>query len=111
MLDGERCQADDGYLGEAPEHIKCPASFVQANDTEAQRSMAQTVRSRHEKVNKRFKHWGCMLQRFRHGPELHAECFYAVAALTQLAIENGEPMPQVDYQDVFHEANEDVDEK
>lgn len=109
LEENERCEADDGYLGE-PTKIKCPKSFAQANDSEAVKEMAKSVRSRHEKVNKRIKHWGCMLQRFRHGPELHGDCFHAVAALTQLAIENGEPMPQVVYTDVVLEDGENVDE-
>ena len=30
---GERVEADDGYLGEAPEFIKCPASFTNPKET------------------------------------------------------------------------------
>lgn len=32
--DGERCEADDGYIGEAPRHIKCPKSFTNPAETE-----------------------------------------------------------------------------
>jgi hypothetical protein len=103
----ERVEADDGYLGEAPRYVKCPKSF--AND-ETCTQMQQEARSRHEKVNKRFKHWGCLLQRFRHHPSLHGDCFHAVAALTQLAIENGEPMPQVQYVDPGNQAALDEEE-
>ena len=28
LEDGERVEADDGYIGEAPDKVKCPASFV-----------------------------------------------------------------------------------
>jgi hypothetical protein len=51
----ERVEADDGYLGEAPRYVKCSKSFT--ND-EACLEMQREVRNRHEKVNKRFKHWG-----------------------------------------------------
>jgi len=97
MLDeGERMEADDGYAGEAPKYIKCPGSFT--NDA-AKLSMQQRVRSRHETVNKRFKQWGCMRQRFRHSVTHPSAAFHAVAVLTQLAMEFGEPLFEVDYSD------------
>jgi len=97
MLDeGERMEADDGYQGEAPKYIKCPKSFT--ND-KAKLAMQQRVRSRHETVNKRFKQWGCMRHPFRHSVRHHSAAFRAVAVLTQLAMEFGEPLFQVDYTD------------
>ena len=27
LEDGERCEADDGYRGESPKYVKCPASI------------------------------------------------------------------------------------
>ena len=96
LEEGERMEADDGYLGEAPKYIKCPKSFT--ND-KAKLAMQQRVRSRHETVNKRFKQWGCMRQRFRHSVRHHSAAFRAVAVLTQLAIEFGEPLFEVDYSD------------
>jgi hypothetical protein len=56
---GERVEADDGYVGEAPRHVKCPMSF--ANPLKNRRMQA-IVRSRHETIKKRFKQWGCLVK-------------------------------------------------
>jgi hypothetical protein len=40
---GERVEADDGYIGEAPEFVKCPNSFTNPWET---KKMQQIVRSR-----------------------------------------------------------------
>ena len=82
----ERAEADLGYRGE-PEAIDLPhegPEYLIEAKTRA--------RNRHETCNKRFKNWACMSCNFRHGVALHSECFNAVAVLTQLAIENGEPL-------------------
>lgn len=93
---GERVEADDGYVGEAPQHVKCPKSIGQLPLTE---SMQALVRRRHETINKRFKQWAILKQCYR--GELHKHClpFCVVAVATQLAIENGEPLFSVDYED------------
>jgi hypothetical protein len=95
----EQAEADDGYVGESPLHIKCPKCFTNPKEKLA---MQGQVRSRHETVNKRFKQWGCLLQRFRHEITRHAEVFRAVAVITELAIENGEPLFEVNYSDDQH---------
>jgi hypothetical protein len=87
LTGGEKVEADKGYRGEA-HYIKTPRNDV---DT--------IVRSRHETVNKRFKQWGCLNKLFRHQPSKHQSVFGAVAVLTQLAIENGEPLFGVFYND------------
>jgi hypothetical protein len=81
------------YQGEAPAHVKCPNMFTRK---EQMLAMQQRVRNRHETVNKRFKQWGCIRERFRHGTEKHSACFRAVAVLTQLAIEFGEQLFSVE---------------
>lgn len=85
----ERVEADDGYIGEAPVHTKTPNMFTRKKE---KLEMQARVRNRHETVNKRFKQWGCLNQRFRHGVEQHSACFRAVAVLTQLSLEFGEPL-------------------
>lgn len=45
----ERVEADDGYIGEAPLHVKCPKSFTFDAQMAA---MARRLASRHETVNK-----------------------------------------------------------
>ena len=90
LLDeNERVEADDGYVGEDPLHVKAPASMVH---DEKRRIMRSRVRSRHETVNKRLKQFKCLETVFRHDVQLHGMCFRACAVLTQLEIENGSPL-------------------
>lgn len=85
--EGEMAEADLGYRGD------------QAANTPiaGQADMAFIARMRHETCNRRFKHWGVLGNRFTHDPRKHQNVFFAVANLTQLEIENGEPLFQVDY--------------
>jgi hypothetical protein len=92
----ERVEADDGYIGEAPGKVKCPASFVNPIEHEGMRSR---VRNRQETVNKRFKQWGVLNQIYRHNLDDHAYIFRAIVVLTQLLLENGEPLFPVSYKD------------
>ena len=92
----ERVEADDGYIGEARWKVKCPASFPNPAEKEA---MQSRVRSRQETVNKRFKQWENLKQVFCHDVMLHGTVFRAIAVITQLAIQNGEPLFSVDYKD------------
>lgn len=92
----ERVEADDGYVGGAPQHVKCPKSFANPKETE---EMQKRVRARHETVNKRFKQWGILEQQFRNDLSKHSDVFHAIAVITQLSIENGEPLFSVDYND------------
>jgi hypothetical protein len=95
--EGERVEADDGYRGEAPRHVKCPKSMGAHAITE---SMQALVRRRHETVNKRLKQWGILKQVYRGELHTHGLAFRVCAVVThQLAIENGEPLFSVDYDD------------
>ena len=49
----------------------------------------KVLMSRHETVNRRFKQWAILHDRFRHPEELHEDVFTAIAVITQLEIENG----------------------
>jgi hypothetical protein len=95
---GEWVEADDGYVGEAPHHVKCPMGF--ANPLKNRR-MQGIVRSRHEKINKRFKQRGCLIQRFRHDYLKHADVLRSCVVITQLAIDSGEPGFKVYYGDKY----------
>jgi hypothetical protein len=57
------------------------------------------VRCRQETINRRFKQWGILKQIYRGNVTNHGQAFQLVAIVTQLAIENGEPLFQVDYKD------------
>ena len=61
--------------------------------------MQQKVRNRQETVNKRMKNWGALKQVWRHRFTGHADVFRAVAVVTQMSIENGEPLFQCGYRD------------
>ena len=52
-------EADDGYIGKHPQHIKCLG--VRCADPE-RRDIMQCVQSRQETVNKRFKTWEILSQ-------------------------------------------------
>ena len=105
--EGERVEADDGYVGESPEYVKCPRSIGNHEITE---SMAAIVRRRHETINKRFKQWGILKQAYRGDITEHGLAFRVVAVVTQLAIENGEPLFSVDYEDPDFDNFDDEDE-
>jgi hypothetical protein len=103
LEDGERVEADDGYLGEDPLTTKVPKSGVHLHG-EAMLKMRQRVRARHETVNKRIKQFTIVRDTFRHDLSLHGHCFYACAVLTQLMIQSGHPLFQVgEYDDGANE--------
>jgi hypothetical protein len=59
------------------------------------------VMKRHETFNGRLKNWGILEQVFRQQDiTQHGDVLRAVAIITQLSIENGEPLFQVEYDDV-----------
>jgi len=88
----EKAQADLGYRGEH-------ATIITPNerDRPAIKKLKDDVRARHETVNKRFKQFGALNRVFRHEITKHKSVFQAVAVLTQMSIQNGEPLYQVQY--------------
>ncbi len=92
----ERVEADDGYIGDAPYKVKCPASLTNPDETQAMQSI---VRMRQETINMRLKQWEILKQVYRHDITKHGYVLraVAVAVVVQVAIENGEPLFQVDY--------------
>ena len=98
LEEGERVEADDGYIGDAPQYVKCPKSISNRSDCELMQSL---VRRRQEHVNKRFKQWGILKQLYRHDITKHGFVFMAIVAITELAIENGEPLMEVEYEDPY----------
>lgn len=94
---GERVEADDGYRGLSPEFVKCPASI--GGHGETTESMQSLVRRRHETVNKRFKQFKILKEMYRGDITKHGLAFRVCAIVTQLAIQMGEPLFSVDYED------------
>jgi hypothetical protein len=92
---GERVEADEGYRGH-PDKIKCPGNDVNPAEN---RAMQGRVRACHETLNRRLKTWGIVSQVFRHHITMHGDVFQTCAVVTQLTIENGEPLFEVEYAD------------
>ena len=57
------------------------------------------VKAHHETLNGWLKTWGVLSQVFRHHITMHGDVFQACAVVTQLTIENGEPLFEVEYTD------------
>ena len=87
---GEKVIADQGQRGE-PDHIVTPSG----DDDD----VAKAVRGRHETVNRRFKQWGILHRVLRHQVAKHQDCFFAVAVITEVDIENGGSLFGVSYED------------
>jgi hypothetical protein len=83
---GEKALVDKGYRGE-PNYIDLPD-----DGTPLHQYMKDRVHAHHETCNKRFKQFGRLGQRFRHEISPHKACFNAVVVLTQMAIQNDEPI-------------------
>ena len=52
---GERVEADDGYIGECPQHCKCSNGVTRREDRE---KLNQGQINQHETVNEQFKKSG-----------------------------------------------------
>ena len=89
----EHVEADNGYRGHI-DKVKCPKN---ANARPEKLRMQGRVRARHETLNGRLKNWGILSQVFRHKIILHGKVFRACAVITQLMVENGEPLFAVEY--------------
>jgi hypothetical protein len=61
--------------------------------------MQGRVRACHETLNGQLKNWGILSQVFRHHITMHGDVFRACTVVTQLTIENGELLFEVEYAD------------
>jgi hypothetical protein len=95
--ENERVEADNGYVSEDPMFCKAPGGISTAVDGRIEERA--NVRARHETVNSRLKNFEILKQVYRHDLLDHADVFRAAAVLIQLAIENGEPLFQVNRED------------
>ena len=92
---GKRVEADMGYKGAAPYHVKCPGGvWSDSNNVELQ----ERVRSQHETCNNRLKKWNILKVPFCHDVLNHQSVFGAIIALVQLSFASN-PLYQVDYDD------------
>jgi hypothetical protein len=86
---GEKVHADRGYRF-AQDHCFLPHD-------PRKRTINSYVRAIHEGINRRFKTWNCLGRTWRHSYPRHGDVFSAVAVITQIAIENDEPVAVWDY--------------
>ena len=107
LAPNERVEADDGYIGEHPQHVKCPKGIANPFETEY---MQQRARNRQETVNNCFKFWGALKQVWRNPIVLHGDAFRAIAIVTQVAINSGERLFEVGYRDPPWEKDGDDDD-
>jgi hypothetical protein len=87
---GEKVIANLGYEGE-PNFVVLPTGDLSM--------LANRVRGQHEHVNKRFKQWQILHRCFRHNVNKHQPVFISIAVITEIALENGERLYQIDYVD------------
>ncbi len=64
--------------------------------------MQNRVRSRHESLNGRFKNWEILKVLYRHDLMEHGNVFRAIAVITQLGINAGEKLFEVDIRSSFY---------
>ena len=76
--------ADNGYRDE-----KC---ILPNDESFPNRRFHSVIRARHETANSRLKQFAVLTHTFRHNLKLHAQCFHAVANLTQLCLESQGPL-------------------
>ncbi len=60
---------------------------------------ASVAQGRHETVNSSFKSKQVLVKHFHHSLVSHSACFQAVAVITELNIENREPLFDIQYSD------------
>ncbi len=92
----KRVEADNGYIGEEPQKVKCPGCAL--NPTKNQ-VMQNRVRSRHKSLNGGLKYWAILTSLYRHDLMEHGNVFRAIAVITQISINIGEKLFEVDYSD------------
>lgn len=85
---GERINADQGYVGEDPEFFVTPEGMGPGRKSKAFVKQKKRNDGRTETFNTNWTSFNIMTAKpFRHSIEKHALAFYAIAALTQVAIE------------------------
>ena len=85
---GEKIISDKGYKS-MPHRIIVPTEDRKSNLS----YQHKLIMARHEGVNKRVKDWRCMSSIWRQGRKAHVPTFYVIISLTQINMENGEPLP------------------
>ena len=102
LEDNERLEADDIYVAEAPEFIRCPACIT-ANEEES--DARKCVGGRIETLMNRVKHWNCLKKTFKGKGDMadkvnrHSKMFRFCMVITQVSMELGVgELYKVDYE-------------
>ena len=75
--------ADEGYRS-------APGPAIMEDDVpDERRSEFRALRARHETINRRFKEFGILGNRYHHEEHKHGEVFLCIAVLIQIDIEEG----------------------
>lgn len=90
---GERVEADDGYRVEI-KYVDLPCHGY---GSDRWLRIKKNVSARHEHVNARFKCFNILKNTFNYNLSKHGDVFRSVAVVTQLSIQNGNPLDQVKY--------------
>jgi len=85
----ERFEADEGYISLDPQYCRAKNGVYSIlNEGTKEHHRMMVLRARHETLNARLKNFSCLHDQFRHNLIKHSDCFYAVAVITQVNIDN-----------------------
>jgi hypothetical protein len=62
-------------------------------------SMEMAACAQNEHCNRRMKQWGILRQDFQHDLKYHESVFCAIAVMTQICIQNADPLAKVFYKE------------
>lgn len=79
----EKAIADRGYKD---------GNFFITPDNSPSYPKIKRILARHETINRRLKQWKCLSTKFRHPLFHHPKCFHAIICITQIIVQNGEPI-------------------
>ena len=97
LEENERVEADDGYRAADPGKVKSKSGLSSQYSSKEQLDVKNKVRARHETANKIIKQFSSLAAIFRHDLFKHSDFVHVSVVLTQICIEMGEPLFQVDY--------------
>ncbi len=89
-------EVDSGYIGEAPQKVKCPGCAPNPTKNQA---MQTRVQSRHKSLNRQLKNWEILTSLYCHDLMEHGNVLRAIAVIMQISINIGEKLFEVDYSD------------
>ena len=69
--------------------------FIYPTDSRGDNSLIKNITGRHEKINARLKCWGFLRQRFRHGVEMHNQCYSDTIEVNQFKLKHGNRLQEI----------------